>query len=165
MEAIFKGPLEVLTVLYTLLGNEIAHFNCRSNSYISVMFFAGDGKTHYIKEQLCSSSYSVTIAVNEAFTSLGAIQKLRMLPLTQKGCNVFLNFTMLPPGVSYFVHTRMGFIVLNLLLLCYNELGHCEYPIAELLTEFSMLDGHLITLLKRFFGERSKKFNILHMCN
>ena len=106
MEAIFKGPLEVLTVLYTLLGNEIAHFNCRSNSYISVMFFAGDGKTHYIKEQLCSSSYSVTIAVNEAFTSLGAIQKLRMLPLTQKGCNVFLNFTMLPPGVSYFVHAQ-----------------------------------------------------------
>jgi hypothetical protein len=61
---------------------------------------AGDGKTHHIKEQLCSSSNSVTIAVNEAFTSLRAIQKLRTLPLTQKGCNVFLNFTMLPPGAS-----------------------------------------------------------------
>ena len=60
----------------------------------------GDGKTHYIKKQLAHSSASLTIAVNEAFTPLNAITKLRTLPLKQKNCAIFFNFTMLPPGVS-----------------------------------------------------------------
>ena len=58
---------------------------------------AGDGKTHYIKQQLPSSPASVTIAINEAFTPLSAIKKLRDLPLTQKNCAIFFNFTTLPP--------------------------------------------------------------------
>ena len=64
------------------------------------MASAGDGKTHYIKQQLRRSSHSLTIAVNEAFTPLSAIKKLRTLPPSQRDCAVFLNFTMLPPGVS-----------------------------------------------------------------
>lgn len=60
----------------------------------------GDGKTHYIKEQLRKSYENLTIAVNEAFTPLGAIKKLRKLNPNQRDCAVFLNFTMLPPGVS-----------------------------------------------------------------
>ena len=65
-----------------------------------VWFTSGDGKTHYIKKQLQRSSSSVTISVNEAFTPVGAIQKLRRLPPNQENCAVFFNFTMIPPGVS-----------------------------------------------------------------
>ena len=61
---------------------------------------SGDGKTHYIQQQLAYSPASLTIAVNEAFTPLKAISKLRTLPLNQKNCAIFFNFTMLPPGVS-----------------------------------------------------------------
>ena len=59
---------------------------------------AGDGKTYYIKQKLASSPASVTIAVNEAFTPLSAIKKLRSLPLMQKNCAIYFNFTMLPLG-------------------------------------------------------------------
>ena len=63
----------------------------------------GDGKTHYIKEQMKLSSHSLTIAVNEAFTPLNAIKKLRSLSPSLRDCAIFLNFTMLPPGVSCLV--------------------------------------------------------------
>ncbi len=59
---------------------------------------SGDGKTHYIKSQLEQCSDARTIAVNEAFTALNAINKLRSLPLTKKNCGIFFNFTVLPPG-------------------------------------------------------------------
>ena len=60
---------------------------------------SGDGKTHYIQQQLAHSSASLTVSVNEAFTPLNAISKLRTLPLNQNNCAIFFNFTMLPPGV------------------------------------------------------------------
>ena len=72
---------------------------------------AGDGKTHYIKEQLRTSPAQLTIAVNEAFTPLKAIFKLRTLPINQWGASVFFNFTMLPPGVKYLVHTLKACMV------------------------------------------------------
>ena len=56
---------------------------------------AGDGKTHYIKKQLSQSPGPLTIAVNEAFTPLSAIKKLKNLPLV-KDCAIFFNFTILP---------------------------------------------------------------------
>ena len=59
----------------------------------------GDGKTHYIKQQLAYSPAGVTVSVNEAFTPLKAISKLRKLPVKQKNCAIFFNFTMMPPGV------------------------------------------------------------------
>ena len=59
----------------------------------------GDGKTHYIKQQLANSLASMTVSVNEAFTPLKAISKLKKLPLNQRNCAIFFNFTMLPPGV------------------------------------------------------------------
>ena len=58
----------------------------------------GDGKTHYIKQQLSLSHSSCIIAVNESFTILGAIKKLLQLPSDQTNCSVFFNFTLLPPG-------------------------------------------------------------------
>ena len=60
---------------------------------------SGDGKTYYIKEQLQNSSTSLTIAVNEAFTPLNVIKKLKKLHPSERDCAIFLNFTMLPPGV------------------------------------------------------------------
>jgi len=57
----------------------------------------GDGKTHYIVEKLKAipPSQQVTIAVNEAFTYLAAIEKLRSLPVDGKRCTMFFNFTVL----------------------------------------------------------------------
>ena len=65
----------------------------------SALLSLGDGKTHYIQQQLASSPASLTIAVNEAFEPLNAISKLRSLPFNHKECAIFFNFTMLPPGV------------------------------------------------------------------
>ena len=70
-----------------------------SSSHFPLLFLPGDGKTHYIQQQLAYSPTSLTIAVNEAFTPLNVISKLRTLPLNQKNCAIFFNFTMLPPGV------------------------------------------------------------------
>ena len=61
---------------------------------------AGNGKTHYIKKQLSHCSEQITIAVNEAFSPLTAITKLRSLTLYQSNVGIFFNFTILPPGVS-----------------------------------------------------------------
>ena len=59
----------------------------------------GDGKTHYIKRQLSQSPGPLTIAVNETFTLLSAIRKLKSLPLV-KDCAIFFNFTILPYQVE-----------------------------------------------------------------
>ena len=72
------------------------HFLSTSSSSLS-----GDGKTHYIQQQLAHSPASLTVSVNEAFTPLNAISKLRILPLDQNNCAIFFNFTMLPPGVRW----------------------------------------------------------------
>ncbi len=61
---------------------------------------AGNGKTHYIKQQLRNCTECITIALNEAFSPLSAITKLRSLPLYRKDVGLFFNFTILPPGVS-----------------------------------------------------------------
>ena len=71
-----------------------------SSSFLYTSFsLSGDGKTHYIQQQLAHSPVSLTISVNEAFTPLNAISKLRSLLLDQNDCAIFFNFTMLPPGV------------------------------------------------------------------
>lgn len=62
----------------------------------------GDGKTYYIKKELNRSSSCSTIAVNEAFTPLGAIKKLQCLPSDKCGCAIFFNFTLHPPGGKCF---------------------------------------------------------------
>ena len=62
-----------------------------------LLFLIGDGKTHYIKKQL-HSPYLI-IAVNESFTFLSVISKLRKLPV-DKRCAVFFNFTIIPLPVS-----------------------------------------------------------------
>lgn len=84
--------------------------------------FAGDGKTHYITEQLKSISqpHKVIIAVNEAFTYMTAIEKLCSLPSDKNGCAIFFNFTVLPPPVS--------------LLLC--SIKMCINPLNTLMARF-----------------------------
>ena len=57
----------------------------------------GDGKTHYIKKHL-HQPYLV-IAVNESFSLLNAIVKLRSLPRNES-CTIFFNFTIVPSIVS-----------------------------------------------------------------
>ena len=45
-------------------------------------------------------NYQVTIAINEAFTSVSAIERLRTLPRDARNCAIFFNFTVFPPTVS-----------------------------------------------------------------
>ena len=63
------------------------------------IYSLGDGKTHYIKRQLHGNQPSLVIAVNESFSPLNAILKLRPLP-RNRSCNVFFNFTIVPLIVS-----------------------------------------------------------------
>ena len=58
--------------------------------------YAGDGKTHHIRKQLSQSPESLTIAVNEAFTPLSAINKLSTLSCSRVGSAIFFNFTLMP---------------------------------------------------------------------
>ncbi len=71
--------------------------------YLHYDFFSlGNGKTHYINEKLklADKEHQVTIAVNEAFSTVSAIEKLHSLPRNTKHCAIFFNFTILPPVVS-----------------------------------------------------------------
>ena len=70
----------------------------------------GNGKTHYIQKQLANCSEHITIAVNEAFSPLRAISKLRSLPLYASNVGLFFNFTILPPGVSQPVTVPSSFL-------------------------------------------------------
>ena len=63
------------------------------------MIIIGNGKTHYIKKQLNNCSEQITIAINEAFTPLNTIKRLRSLPLHMKNVGLFFNFTILLGGV------------------------------------------------------------------
>jgi len=84
--------------------------HCICNSNISVLhalircaeyFTSGVGKSHYIRQQLVKSSRSVTIAVNEGFEALKAIERLHILPKDQPNCAIYFNFNLIPPvGVS-----------------------------------------------------------------
>ena len=60
------------------------------------VFYIGDGKSHYIKKELRKLDHTLIIAVNEAFSVLNTISKLRMLPLDQY-CGIYFNFTVVPP--------------------------------------------------------------------
>lgn len=68
------------------------------------IYCTGNGKTHYIRKQLASCSEHVTIAVNEVFSPLSAIIKLRSLSLYKENVGLFFNFTILPPGVREYKH-------------------------------------------------------------
>ena len=74
---------------------KLCDFNC-----IELVYgHAGDGKTHYITQQLAQSHGPLIISVNEAFNPLAAIKKLKKLPLI-KDCAIFFNFTILSYLVS-----------------------------------------------------------------
>ena len=75
-----------------------------------ILFSIGNGKTHYIRSQL--NANNVVIAVNEMFSVGKVIYKLKFL-YDEKDCSIFFNFTLLPPGVSYyiFVSTYVTFVL------------------------------------------------------
>eukprot|EP00731_Ephydatia_muelleri_P036542 Em0275g1a len=62
---------------------------------------AGGGKSHYIMEQLSKYSRYAVITINEAFTPLLAIEKLRSLNSSDEECSIYFNVTMLPSQESY----------------------------------------------------------------
>jgi len=64
-------------------------------------------------------SHQVTIAVNEAFTYLSAIEKLSSLPTDGKSCTIFFNFTILPPIVSLEWSLLLPSTLQNWFFLCY----------------------------------------------
>ena len=107
------------------------------------MSTVGDGKTHYIKQQLAQCAAGLTVAVNEAFTPLNAINKLRTLPLNQRHCGIFFNFTMLPPGVrndstySYYMY------------LCSSHISTCMYY-QELIETAKPVREHVTTYTAKF---------------
>ena len=62
---------------------------------------AGCGKSHFIKQQMKKSSYSVIVAINEGFEPQKAIKRLYVLPKNERNCAIFFNFHLIPPvGVS-----------------------------------------------------------------
>ena len=72
-------------------------FNSDSYNKFFNVTTIGDGKTHYIKKQLCDPY--LIIAVNESFTVLSAVSKLRTLPPDQK-CSIFFNFSIAPGSME-----------------------------------------------------------------
>ena len=75
---------------------------CQFN-YLKVcpLVTAGCGKSHFIKQQMKKSSYSVIVAINEGFQPQKAIKRLHVLPKNERNCGIFFNFHLIPPvGVS-----------------------------------------------------------------
>ena len=68
---------------------------------IWISYSLGNGKTHYITEKLklIPKNNQVIVTVNEAFTTLMAIERLSSLSRDSSGCAIFFNFTTLPPVV------------------------------------------------------------------
>ena len=67
-----------------------------------LLFQIGDGKTHYIQKQL--GPHCVVITINESFTPLSAILKLRSLVQDYNknlACTIFFNFTVVPSQVKF----------------------------------------------------------------
>ena len=83
-----------------------ALYTLESTCYIFlVMFISGDGKSHYIRNKLQMCSFQVAIPVNESFSPLSVITRLRLLPLNTEVSEsevygIFFNFTMCYPKVS-----------------------------------------------------------------
>ena len=84
-----------IQIVYGLAGKYMCVYIAPCN-----LSFTGNGKTHYIRKQLAGCSEHVTIAINEVFSPLSAIIKLRSLSLYKENVGLFFNFTILPPGVS-----------------------------------------------------------------
>ena len=73
-------------------------------SFISIAI-TGDGKSQYILKKLksiSSTAQTVTLTINESFSVADAIKELRVLPL-RLGNALYLNFTLLPASVSYYL--------------------------------------------------------------
>ena len=79
-------------------------------TFLLLKLFAslGNGKSHYIKKELSHyfQDLSVIVTLNESFNELVIIKQFQE---TLKQCNpsvraLYLNFTFVPPAVSYTMH-------------------------------------------------------------
>ena len=70
--------------------------------YLISQYCLGTGKTYHIRDKMKTipENHQVTIAINEAFTTVSAIERLRTLPRDARNCAIFFNFTIFPPMVS-----------------------------------------------------------------
>ena len=70
--------------------------------------FIGNGKSHYIKKELRHyfQDRSVIITLNESFNELVVIKQLQetLIKSSPSGQALYLNFTFVPPAVSYTMH-------------------------------------------------------------
>ena len=117
---------------------------------MSIVTHAGDGKSHYILNNLqynCSSRGVVTIPINEGFSCQRVVDRLRSLPLDADKSEievygVFFNFTMCYPKVRYKYSIKI-FSVNN-----FTRLGHaaCATYVMIIVTEtFECLNINLRT--------------------
>lgn len=60
----------------------------------------GVGKSHCIKKKLKMMDSAVTLPINESFTDLEAIHVLQKLSFQKRKCGIYINYTMIHPGVS-----------------------------------------------------------------
>ena len=102
-QAVVERGMACMQLVYGTAGRCMTFFfKIAKFSYRNAFTFptAGIGKTHYIRKQLANCC-SVTVAVNESFRPIKAIQRLRVLPRNEKNCAIFFNFNLIPPsGVS-----------------------------------------------------------------
>ena len=123
-QAILERGLKCVQLVYGVAGKCL---NCmRSNFRVNFVHFltTGVGKTHYIREQLANCR-SVTIAVNESFRPIKAIQRLHILSKDEHDCAIFFSFNLIPPfGVSMILYKQLIlFIFDDMLKLYYSGLS------------------------------------------
>ena len=106
-----QSPLLSTTVLNYIYDHRYyKYFYATFTEVVCEYTSVGDGKTHYIKSQLNGSQHSLVIAVNESFTVLNAILKLRSLP-RDESCKIFFNFTIFSLTVS--IYAKFNLLILN----------------------------------------------------
>ena len=104
-QAVVERGMACIQLVYGAAGKCMTFFfffKIAKLSYRNAFTFltAGIGKTYYIRKQLANCR-SVTVAVNESFRPIKAIQRLHVLPRNEKNCAIFFNFNLIPPsGVS-----------------------------------------------------------------
>ena len=111
-------------------GRKCRKLVSRAEDFTSIQLVygnAGDGKTHYIRQQLVQSPAKLTIAVNEAFSPLSAIKKLRSLPSNVKDCAIFFNFATMSYQVRrwHCVHISTAYTVVQWCMLYITILYSC----------------------------------------
>ena len=62
--------------------------------------YEGVGKSHYVKNHLKSLESTVILPIDESFSELEAIRILQQISYQKERCGIYINYTMIHPGVS-----------------------------------------------------------------